>query len=683
MQTTQKPGRNRFWLAVLITMAIVLALAGWGIASLRSGQSSSSAAAEPTRSIVTANPTETVVDEDALIDPAAGPESDAMMTRANETLQSLAETIIPIADPISITERLLGIEDIPEVLAERAEPIPVGTVETFWASNVDTDEYFQLDAELAASSDHVYFWVDVDVKVSRQAAVALVHIFEEEIYTTNREFFGSEWRPGVDGDEHLYILFASGLGDSIAGYYSSSDEYSPLVHEYSNGHEMFYLNADNLGLRESFTFGVLAHEFQHMIHWNQDQNEDTWVDEGFAELAMLLNNFDVGGSDYAYLYDPDQTLARWPGEPGTAGAHYGQAFLFMTYFLDRFGSDATQALVANEQNGLESVDETLATLGEVDPGSGAPLTGDDVYRDWAIALHVNDASVGNGQYAFASYQPMSPSRSDTVASPSELLRDVSQYGIDYVQVDLPDDYQLTFEGERFVRVVPTDPYGGEYMFYSNRGNESDMTLTRTFDLSDVEGPVELSYWTWFDIEEGWDYLYLEISRDGGRTWEILRTDGGTAYNPTGSSYGWGYTGFSGGGEQAEWIQEVVDLSAYAGEEIMIRFEYLTDASVNGEGLLLDDIRLDAVGYECGFEEDDGGWDAAGFVRIYNRLPQTYRVLVVGEGASTVVEELELDDNNQAVLTISRAKLDREMVIVLATTRYTWQTAPYRIEFNAP
>jgi len=685
MDVRTNNGKSRFWIIVLITMVFVLALVGWGIALLGGGFFT---AAPPSPTVeVVSSPT---VEEDLMesheepadespLDEAGW---DDQMRLAMETEDTLSRALVPIADPISITQRLLGIEDIPEVLAETAAEIPVGTVETFWASNVDYDEYFQLTAELIAASDHVYFWVDERVRISERSAEALVHIFEEEIYPTNRAFFGSEWSPGVDGDEHLYILFASGLGDSIAGYFSSSDQYSPLVHEYSNGHEMFYLNADNLGLRESFTFGVLAHEFQHMIHWNQDMNEDTWVDEGFAELAMLLNGFDVGGSDYAFTYNTDQTLAHWPSEPGTAGAHYGQAFLFMTYFLDRFGADATQLLVGNPENGIESVESTLTILGVADPATGEIQTADDIYQDWAVALYVDDRSVGGGQFSFSSYHPFTPTFSDVISEPTTVSREVSQYGIDYVQVDVQESYSLAFEGERFTRVVPTDAHSGDYMFYSNRGNESDMTLTRSFDLTGVSGDITLEYWTWFDIEEGWDYLYLEVSQDGGTTWDILTTGGGTAYNPTGSSFGWGYTGYSGSGEQSVWIQERIDLSAYAGQEILVRFEYITDASINGEGLVLDDIRLDAVGYEADFEVDEGGWEAEGFVRIANILPQTYRVVMIGEGATPVVEEIELDEMNHASLDISRMKLDQETIIIIGTTRHTWQSAPYELTISS-
>ncbi len=72
--------------------------------------------------------------------------------------------------------------------------------------------------------------------------------FENKIYPTDREFFGSEWTPGVDNDPHVYVVYTRGTGASNAGYFSTPDEYNPLVHKYSNGHEMFVFNADNIAL---------------------------------------------------------------------------------------------------------------------------------------------------------------------------------------------------------------------------------------------------------------------------------------------------------------------------------------------------------------------------------------------------------------------------------------------------
>jgi hypothetical protein len=442
---------------------------------------------------------------------------------------------------------------------------------------------------------------------------ALVDEFENNSYPTNRAFFGSEWSPGVDGDLHLYILFANGLGFSIAGYYSSNDEYAPQAHEYSNGHEMFYLMAQNIDLADEFTAGVLAHEFQHMIHWYRDRNEETWMNEGFAEVAAHLNGFDVGGADYEYAFSPDQTLSQWPSEPGTAGGHYGQAFLVLTYFLDRFGAEATQALVAHLANGFDSIDQALVELGAVDAATGETVTADDVFLDWALAMLLQDSSLADGRYGYVSYDNApEPAYAETVeACPiQDQTRSVSQYGVDYIRLTCQGNYSLIVEGTSLAPILPVEPYSGDFAFWSNRGDSSDMTLTRAFDLGQVSGPVALDYRLWYDIEEGYDYVYL-VSDDGGASWSIVETPGGTAEDPSGNSYGWGYNAFSGGGSSGEWIEERIDLSPYAGKEILVRFEYVTDAAVNGEGLLLDDVRIDAIGYEEDFEAGEGDWETEG------------------------------------------------------------------------
>jgi hypothetical protein len=207
-----------------------------------------------------------------------------------------------------------------------------------------------------------------------------------------------------------------------------------------------------------------------------------------------------------------------------------------------------------------------------------------------------------------------------------------------------------------------------------------MMLTRSFDFSSIESEtIELVYWTWYDIEAGWDYLYLEVSSDGGDTWSILETPSGTDEDESGNSYGWAYTGYS-GGDRPVWIEERVDLSSYAGEEILLRFEYITDAAVNGDGLLLDDIRIDAIGYSEDFERGEGGWQAEGFVRLYNRLPQKYSVVLVEQGRSTRVREITLDASNTGSIEFELgSEYRRATLIISGMARHTWQPAAYSFE----
>ncbi len=90
---------------------------------------------------------------------------------------------------------------------------------------------------------------------------------------------------------------------------------------------------------------------------------------------------------------------------------------------------------------------------------------------------------------------------------------------------------------------------------------------------------------------------------------------------------------------------MVDLSDYAGKEIQLRFEYITDAAVNGEGFLLDDVSIPAIDYFSDFETDLGGWQPEGWVRIQNRLPQTFELsLIESNGSSNNVIRVPLDEH---------------------------------------
>jgi hypothetical protein len=594
-----------------------------------------------------------------------------------ETLLTLETTIVPINDPIALAERLEDKENLPVNLEFPVKTYQVGDRETFWVTDSDTNENSEVPATLRFVTDHVYFWIEDGVTFNERQLEALVETFEDEIYPTNREFFGSEWTPGVDADPHLYILYAGGLGGSVAGYFSTADEYLPVVREYSNGHEMFLLSVDHVDLDEEFAYSVLAHEFQHMIHWYRDRNEETWMNEGASDLASFLNGYSIGGHDRIFAADPDIQLTDWPNNATSNTEHYGAAFLFMTYFLDRFGEDATKALVADPANGMVSIDDVLAALDLKDPLDGELVTADDVFTDWLIANFLQDEQVSDGRYTYHNY-PAAPEFSPTESiddCPLDLTpQSVHQYGVNYIRIRCEGDYVLHFEGSTQINVLPENPFSGSYAFYSNRGDESDMTLTRTFDFSDTSGPLTLTYWTWYDLEEDYDYLYLTASTNG-EDWQILTTPSGTAEDPSGNSYGWGYNGVSGGGPS--WIEEKIDISQFAGQEVQLRFEYVTDAAVNGEGLLVDDISIPETDYFTDFEEDDGGWEADGFVRIQNQLPQSFRLALISTGQETTVEMIPLSGDNIADIPIKIGDGTREIILVVTgTSRYTRQTASY-------
>lgn len=594
------------------------------------------------------------------------------------TVQALDDSPVPENDVYALACRLQNICNVPTSVPAPTKPLTVGIKQKFWVINSDTNENFQVDATLLYITPLTYFWAEDGAAANIDDVKALMDTFDSKIIPTNREFFGSEWTPGVDGDPHIYVLYAGNLGSNIGGYYSSSDEYNPLVRKYSNAHEAYVLSSTQ-ALDDSYAYSTLAHEFVHMIQWPTDRNDVSWINEGFAELGAFLNGYDTGGADWSYVQSPDLQLNDWAtNDSADFGRHYGQSFLYLTYFLDRFGEKATKALTSNPLNDLASVDDTLKTLNATDPQTGSLITADDVFMDWAIALYLMDGSVGDGRYIFHNYAN-APQASDTETiescPQSPIARDVHQYGIDYINISCAGDHTLTFTGSTATRMLPADPYAGLYAYATNLGNESDMTLTREFDFTQVSGPLTLSFRTWYDIEEDYDYLYLEVSEDGEH-WQIITTPSGTGDNPSGNSYGWGYNGATN-----DWIEEQVDLSQYAGKKVQVRFEYVTDAAVTGEGFLLDEVAIDSVNYKADFEADDGGWTAEGFTRVQNVIPQAFRLTLMTKSSETTVKTIELSSDQVAEIPLSLKDGDEAILIVTGTNRYTRKNAVYQIEIK--
>jgi immune inhibitor A len=592
-----------------------------------------------------------------------------------ETMETLNQSQVPENDPYELACRLQAVCNVSETV--QAKTYNVGDTETFWISNSDTAEHSQIQATLRYITPHSYFWVEEGTPVDEGDMKRLMDTFEEKIYPTDREFFGSEANPGVDGDPHIYVIYATSIGHNIAGYFSSSDSYNPLVREYSNAHETYVLGtSQNLG--DDYTYATLAHEFVHMIQNASDRNDVSWMNEGFAEVGAFLNGYDIGGADWFYVQNPDLQLNTWVDNASPDfSAHYGQSFLYLTYFLDRFGEEATKALTNNPENDLPSVDETLADLNITDPETGKVITADDVFMDWAVAMLLKDESVGDGRYTYKNY-PNAPQVTATESistCPDSVSSTVNQYGIDYYTINCDGDHTLRFNGSTVVGLLPVNANSGSYMFWSNRGDESDMTLTREFDFTGVSDPISMSFAMWHDLETDYDYVFLEASTDG-ENWEILTTPSGTGEDPSGNSYGWGYNGQTNG-----WVTEEVDLSQFAGQTVQIRFEYVTDAALNGEGFLLDDVRIDAINYQEDFEAGAGEWEAEGFVRVENTLPQTYRLTLITKGDTTTVTHIPLNPDQTAEIPLSLNSGEEAVLVVTGTTRFTRLPAAYQIEIE--
>tara|TARA_B100000676_G_C18005567_1_gene803509 strand:+ start:768 stop:1229 length:462 start_codon:yes stop_codon:yes gene_type:complete len=147
------------------------------------------------------------------------------------------------------------------------------------------------------------------------------------------------------------------------------------------------------------------------------------------------------------------------------------------------------------------------------------------------------------------------------------------------------------------------------------------------------------------------------------------------FNPNGNAYGPGLTGTSLG-----WVQDSVDLSAYAGNEILLRFEYITDDAVFSKGPCFDDFEIEEIGWSDN-TSNDGGWVAEGFVRVRGTIPTQYLMQLIHEKdvGEPVVYQMPIDITGKGEFTIENVGDDDLVVVVIsAVTRASTLPTEYTV-----
>ncbi|PLR78434.1 serine hydrolase [Bacillus sp. V3-13] len=117
--------------------------------------------------------------------------------------------------------------------------------------------------------------------------------------------------------------------------------------------------------------------------------------------------------------------------------------------------------------------------------------------------------------------------------------------------------------------IPVDIRGKEKAWFSGYGDRLERTLTARVD---IEKAATLSFSTWYRIETGFDFGFVEVSEDG-ETWTPLREP------ITGSS--------------VDWQKLNLELPENTN---FVRFRYKTDSSTNGRGWYIDNVKVKEAGH---------------------------------------------------------------------------------------
>lgn len=560
--------------------------------------------------------------------PAPSPEAVTPPTMPDDAMVAADFPVPPDRDLLALARQLRWNRMDPDPQPARfADGLPeVGDTTDFWTLDYPRSRMVSKEFVLAAISEHAYWWIEQGLNVDDADLQRSVADTEEQIYPRVTAAFGAA--PGSAADPQRGHII-NGRIPGVGGYVSGADPYPPSVQPYSNGVPAIYINAREIPLGSPEYLTVLAHELQHGIHWYADPAEATWLNEGLSELAVTEAGFSPGSMGY-YLRRPNASLVNWPKDLNSdIGLNYGAAALFAHYLRERYVPEGgLPDLLAGPDNGIAAVDAFLAEQGA--ETAGEPAGFQSVFADWMVA-NLLDADAGQFGYDGLDVEA-SITRTQRVGDEGATVS-LPQYGIDYVEVKgIDQGAVIQFEADGVTPILPDDPPDGE-CWWTNRGDDTSTTLTRSVTVPAVASgstAPALTFDLWHDIEEDWDYLYIQVSTDDGKTWDVLPADGTTDANPLGNSYGHGYTGAGG------WKEVTVPLADYSGREALLRFHYVTDDAIHGIGACLGDVALS-------WEDDStpNRWEPDGFVGINNRVLQEWIVWVISDDAKPTAVRMPL------------------------------------------
>ncbi len=300
-------------------------------------------------------------------------------------------------------------------VAALTTPPATGSVQSFrvLSSMNSITTYQEVSAELRVATDSLLIYVDEvnDDNISDTDLESLAANFEEVALPRERELFGRESDLNFDG--RITILMSCVVnrmatsGGIVTGFFFPGDMYQrSSVNPVSNAQEIFYtLVPDPSGacgtpISASFAVGnilpgVLAHEYQHMVSFNQHvfmnrgTTEEPWLNECLSHLAEDLTGFGNENPSRVRLFLAQPSMT--PVIPVTSPtlAERGACYLFLRYLYEQ--SNDGDLFIRN------LLETTLTGVENLEAAFDGPDSDFDEFPEfmnrWSIALSLSEAGV--------------------------------------------------------------------------------------------------------------------------------------------------------------------------------------------------------------------------------------------------------------------------------------------------
>jgi hypothetical protein len=344
---------------------------------------------------------------------------------------------------------------------------------------------------------------------------------------------------------------------------------------------------------------TVAHEYQHLIHDDYNPYDETFMNEGCSMYAELLCGYGIDATYLnSYFYTPDNSLTEW-GDQGDINilADYGAAALWTIYLSDHYGgANLIRYFVQSGVPGIEGVNNALAHF-------KYKVTFYDVYHDWRLANLIRKDFPGCKKYNYKSLNLNSPEinpvriyevgglpvpwtkgtdfgNTITILGYDTGVSTIGPFGTDYIAFEnWTRPGVIYFDGDDIAVYgwrLTTEGY-----WWSNGENLMNALLVGKASVDPADPTLNLT--TYWDIEDYWDFGFVQISTDSGKTWTSLENEY-TTYEHDPDAHPDiianlpGLTGWS-----EDWVTMSFDLSAYAGQTVLVGFRYMTDWATLYEG----------------------------------------------------------------------------------------------------
>jgi len=421
----------------------------------------------------------------------------------------------------------------------------IGDTMQFYAVDHTKNEFYTLTAELKAIGQRTQVWVEkAELENGRVTSEIINSIIERLEHSTPQssknpdkgivdletEYFGSP--PNKDGDGLVDFLLLDikdnypNISTYYAGYFTPNDQ---APGDGSNMRDMLYIDTYPSLSDINNLFNNLAHEYQHLIHYNYDKNEVTFLNEGCSQYAQILTGFNFDNPT-PFLINTNRALTQFvnASDPGIF-ADYTKVQLWVLYLAEQLGDAFIKSLIQNPENGIQSIKSLLSSV-------TPQISWETLFGNWIIANILNNTQI-NPEWGYvlpeAKLFKASPHHHHNefpVAVNNERINAVAgKYSSfsDGITLDMAFDFNFVKAkaiefAQNETRVVTIDPSTG---FSEDKFGSTYNKITVCF-----YNPVELDEDYSYTANAEQSYFVRELSYDDGVNDILYTTESGAFVN---------------------------------------------------------------------------------------------------------------------------------------------------------